>query len=187
MDHAEVIGLLIICSGIALILSFVIPIVAYRRWRRKGLLGGCILQPVAFVLLFIVVSFVISSITNLCNHAGTMVCVRCVEEDRDCRMSETWYIKDNGTCHYEFEKGSHNHSVVQCGNDYYESEHSVERVASELGIKEELGMEVYFDLNRRTVTPIYYNKSVDIVSVDWDKVENYFGHAVGINEKLPME
>jgi hypothetical protein len=171
-------GVLFFISAIvlALLVSFAVPVLAFQRWQRKGAVIGCLLQPV----VLLVVSFLLIegyfAITDSMHHAGTMVCVRSIEEDRNCRFEETWYIKADGTCYYEFDKGSHSHSQEPCGNDSYGRERPVERIDSMTALKTELHLVVYFDLQHRKVTPVFGSDTIEVVSVDWDRVGKYFSN-----------
>lgn len=157
-----------------LITLIVISLFGRKRWNKKRRIIGCVSQIILFLLLIVLLPSLILSVDVLISHSGTMVCVRYIEEEGDCQILETWYIKEDGTCHYELDKGSHEHAVNPCGNDFLERKHKIERIESKFGIKTDFGMEVSFDINKQIVIPYYYGKPVEIVSVDRDRVEKYF-------------
>ena len=174
MDFATALIIFCIAGFVAFLLSFLIPIYFRRRWKGKGIAIGCLLQVATFIMFLIILPFAIAVGEMVVNRWNTMVCVQYIEEDRDCRYSETWRIKGNGTCIYEVDKGSHHHAVIPCGNDYYSSSYEVSRVTNEYVIEANLGMKVYFDMKNRQATALYASKEIEVVDIDWDRVETYF-------------
>ena len=172
MDYGSLFIVLCIAGAVMLLLAVVIPTWGYRRWRRKGLIGGCLSLPLVGIVIIMVMIGVYAALSND-SHDDAMAYVRYVEEDRDCHFEERWFLNTDGTCYYEHDKGSHDHAVQPCGNDTYGYELSMTRVDSCLAPKIS-DLIVYFNLNQRTVTPVYHQEEIEVVSVDWEKVEAFF-------------
>lgn len=105
-----------------------------------------------------------------------MVEVKLVEEDRDCRFVTTWWLKPDNTYFSEFDKGSNDHKVEPCGNDFYGDTGTFTRLDYANAIKANIypSLVIYFDLDSLKVTPVYNNDTIEVVSADWERIKDYF-------------
>lgn len=61
-----------------------------------------------FFLMVIIIT-PISLFKGCQQEEGTMLCIRNIEENRDCRFEEMWYLKNDGSISYHYDKGSNGH------------------------------------------------------------------------------
>ena len=105
-----------------------------------------------------------------------MVGVRLVEETRDCRYERTWWMKPDDTYYFVFDKGSNSHKVEPCGNDHYRDNGKFTRIDSLSAIKTDYNPPfiIYFDLDSQKVTPIWDKDTLEVISADWSRINDYF-------------
>lgn len=162
---------------IAMVLAFLLSLVVFFRIQRKWL--GCILQVLSFIGFSLILIFILAMF-GTCQEAsakkGAMVGVRLVEETRDCRYERTWWMKPDDTYYFVFDKGSNSHKVEPCGNDHYGDRGNFTRIDSLCAIKTDYNppFVIYFDLENQKVTPIWDKDTLDVVSADWDRINDYF-------------
>jgi hypothetical protein len=164
---------IMIAMGVSFLLSLFVLFNTKRKWL------GCIFQIFTFLLLFIISCFILSmyrSCVSASNAKESMVGVRLIEEDRDCRFETTWWMKNDNTYYYEYDKRSNDHCVEPCGNDSYEGKGTFMRIDSIYAIKANVNPSfvIYFDLNNHKVTPIYNNDTIEVIRADWKLIEDYF-------------
>lgn len=162
---------------VAMVVSFLLSLFVLFNAKRKWL--GCILQIFTFLLLFIMSSFILSmyrSCVSVSNAKESMVGVRLIEEDRDCRFETTWWMKNDNTYYYEYDKRSNDHRVELCGNDSYEGKGTFMRIDSIYAIKANANPSfvIYFDLKNHKVTPLYDNDTIEVIHADWKLIDEYF-------------
>lgn len=172
MDFDSLFIVMFIAVAVMLLLTVAIPLMAYKRWRRKGLVWGCLSLPVIGIILFFVTIGIYATLTDI-SHKNAMAYVRYVEEERDCRFEERWFFSADGTCYYEYDRGSHDHAVEPCGNDTFGHELATTRVDSCYAVKTS-DLIVYFNFNQRVVTPMYHGQKIEVVNVDWEKAAKFF-------------
>lgn len=159
--------------GIAFLLSFIIHFIIRRRWL------GCILQLLVFIVLSIsIMTFLVSfrGCASAFEEMDAMVSVRLIEETRDCRYERTWWMKPDNTYYLVFDKGSNNHKVEPCGNDHYGDRGTFTRIDSICAIKTDYNPPfiIYFNLDSQKVTPVWGEDTLEVVSVDWKRINEYF-------------
>ncbi|MBE6257242.1 MAG: hypothetical protein E7103_04705 [Prevotella sp.] len=158
-------------------LSFLISLFVFFNTKRKWL--GCILQFVSFAVLLIF-SGIVFAMFRRCvrdsNASEAMVGVRLTEEDQDCRYETTWWMKPDNTYYYEYEKGSNQHKVEPCGNDSYDDKGTFVCLDSINAIKANINPSfvIYFDIDSQIVTPIYNNDTIEVITVNWELIKEYF-------------
>ena len=162
---------------IAMVMSFVISLFVFFNAKRKWL--GCILQFFTFIALIIFSGMLFGmcrGFVDSSNESEAMVGVRLIEEDRDCRYETKYWMKPDDTYYYEFEKESNQHKVEPCGNDSYSGKGTFMRIDSIYAIQARSNPDfvIYFDLDSQKVTPIYDNDTLEVISTDWDRVNDYF-------------
>ena len=87
MDFDSLFIVIFIAVAVMLLLTVAIPMLAYKRWRRKGLVWGCLSLPVIGIILLFVTIGIYATLTDI-SHKNAMAYVRYVEEERDCRFEE---------------------------------------------------------------------------------------------------
>lgn len=165
-----------IAGGIAFLLS----IFVFRLFRRKWL--GCIVQFIAFIILFLVMSTIVWLYMNLfvssANKEDSMVGVRAIEEDRNCRIVNEWWMKADDTYYYECDKGivDDPETVVPCDIELWGDRGTYTRLDSLNAIKVNINPDlvIYFDLDSQRVTPIYNKDTIEVISTDWNRIKEYF-------------
>lgn len=162
---------------IAMGLAFLLSLVVFFKIQRKWL--GCILQLLSFIGFSLILIFILAMF-GTCQEASeeteAMVGVRLVEETRDCRYERIWWMKPDDTYYFIFDKGSNSHKVEPCGNDHYGDNGKFTRIDSLCAIKTDYNPPfiIYFDLDSQKVTPIWDKDTLEIISADWDRINDYF-------------
>ena len=170
--HEQYNGIMIV-MGLAFLLSLVVFFKIQRKWL------GCILQLLSFIGFSLILIFILAMF-GTCQEAfeetEAMVGVRLVEETRDCRYERIWWMKPDDTYYFIFDKGSNSHKVEPCGNDHYGDNGKFTRIDSLCAIKTDYNPPfiIYFDLDSQKVTPIWDKDTLEIISADWDRINDYF-------------
>ena len=164
---------IMIAMGLAFLLSFMVFFKIQRKWL------GCLLQLLSFIGLSLILLFILVML-GFCREAfeeaSAMVGVRLVEETRDCRYERTWWMKPDDTYYLVFDKESNSHRVEPCGNDHYGDKGHFTRIDSIYAIKTDYNppIIIYFDLDSQKVTPIWGEDTLEVVSADWERIQEYF-------------
>ena len=148
--------------------SILIPMYGYMRKRWKGLAIGCLIQPIACaVILGLVfggiVAFEISSLDRQTKSA--MVAVKTVEQGKQGTDTLEWYLKDDDECIRCVSRHSTRYNLYDVIR--------LDSVAAGVSVDDRIV--VRFDLKNQKVTATDYDKPIEVVSVNWDKVKAYFG------------
>ena len=159
---------------VLLVLSFIIPFYGLIRHRFKGLLLGCLIQPficgIACMLAIVgIVAYQRNVIRKQRNAA--MVTVREVVEDSIEALNYTWYLKADEECLFEI--------MPTDGDVEYPDQFQRTKLFDVVPLDSfrvcvDDRVVVAFDLNERKVTATDYDEPIEVVSVDWDKVNKYF-------------
>lgn len=178
MTENETYFIPLIVGVISLILSSYIPRYGYKRWNKFGAFLGCLIQSIVLVCFMVLITTPYSLFRGCQQEGGTMLCIRNVEEDRDCRFEEMWYLKSDGSISYHFDKESNDHHVEPCGNDSYWERLDVSFARNDsvpiLTYYHIGDIKIYFDLDEHKVTPTFNNDTIEVISVNWDMVEQFF-------------
>lgn len=162
---------------IAMVVSFIISLFVFFNAKRKW--TGCILQFFTFVVLFLF-SGLLFGICRGCvdssNESEAMVGVRLVEDTRNCRYERIWWMKPDNTYYFIYDKGSNSHKVEPCGNDHFGDKGNFTRIDSLCAIKTDYNppLVIYFDLDSQKVTPIWDKDTLEVISADWNRINDYF-------------
>lgn len=162
---------------IAMGLAFLLSLVVFFKIQRKWL--GCILQLLSFIGCTLILIFILAMF-GTCQEAseetGAMIGVRLVEETRDCRYERTWWIKPDDTYYFVFDKGSNSHKVEPCENDHYGDKGNFTHIDSIYAIKMDYNppFVIHFDLDSQKVIPIWDKDTLEVVSTDWNLINEYF-------------
>ncbi|MBR0180037.1 MAG: hypothetical protein IJQ04_00015 [Prevotella sp.] len=159
------------------VFSLFIPFYGFMRKRFKGLLLGCILQPVIFAI--------IAAITLLCayfyyernlvkHRENAMITLKQKSDDTPDPYISRWHIKPDGECFYEFGKEDKEKPGVL---DIYDNDdialYDVVPMDSFRVCVDDV-ITVQFDLKNRKVKALNYDVPLEVENVDWEKVEAYF-------------
>ena len=141
----------VLALAVIVMLTFLLPCYGFLRKSWKGLGMGCLLQPVAIILGFLLV--LLSYFEN------------------PDSVWHTWYLKPDEECYHEHrfsevdEDGDTVHrNVANC--------YDVVRIDSTtVGVEDRIV--VCFDLKNHTAIATSLNDTVEIIQIDWPKVEAY--------------
>ena len=158
----------------ALVLATIaIPFYGYLHKGWKGLGLGCLLQPVVAVVLCCMVgvgAFILRKRALTRYHDEALVVVRTTAENEKDTLLRTWYLKADGECLCESRKPDMD------STDYKDASLKLYDVVPldsfSLGVDDRIV--VRFNLSSHTTTATDLDEPVDIVRVDWPKVESYF-------------
>lgn len=179
MDFDTSMIVFMVLAIVLLLASFALPVLAFRRWRLKGAVLGCLAQFVVFLLTLTLLFGVFIFIDNAFNTWNSMLVVSNVEEDQCCRYEQTWYLKPDGTVYYKYDKGSHDHAPEPCGNDSHSATFEIRRDSSShslsvMGISCDLYLSV--DVKNHTISPIGMIGKTEVLKVDWEQIEEYLNN-----------
>lgn len=148
---------------LVLMASIVIPFYGYMRKRWKGLALGCLIQPIACIVVFGVVfggiiAYEVLTLRQQCESA--MVTVKTIEQGANGTDTLKWYLQDE-ECLVKSEGNRQRYDVVR-----------LDSLAA--GVSVEDRIVVRFDLKNQKATATDYDQPIEILKVDWDKVRAYF-------------
>ena len=138
--------------------TIVIPCYGYARKGLKGLGLGCALQPFVALLLCLCV-----------------VAVRTTTVEKGDTLVRIWRLKPDEECMCEMR------SLETDSTDYDDVEFFDAVPTDSFTLSVDDHIVVRFDLDSRRATATDCDQPIDVVSVDWEKVEAYF------NEKEERE
>jgi len=175
VDLSEEYYLYVIFALAAIVmLSFFIPCYGFLRKSWKGLGIGCLVQPVAIVLgiiLVVLCSYWYETYQENKNHEEAMVTVHGVVVLDPDTAWHTWYLKPDEECF-------HKHRFLAVDNDGDSSYHNVSSYydivrldSTSVGVEDRLV--VCFDLKNHTAIATQSGDTVEILQIDWPKVEAY--------------
>lgn len=152
--------------------SFTIPFVGYIRKRWKGLAIGCVMQPLFCVIvsLLTVLGIVFYQKYNLRNQRkDAMVVVK--KTDNNENSVHFWYLKTNDECYYEY-KEKENADNEYTGFDRGKRFDVVPLDSFRVEVDDKIV--VKFDISNHKATATEHGEPIEIVSIDWDRVNDYF-------------
>lgn len=148
---------------LVLMASIMIPFYGYMRKRWKGLALGCLIQPIACIVVFGVVfggiiAYEVLTLRRQCESA--MVTVKTIEQGANGTDTLKWYLQDE-ECLVKSEGNRQRYDVVR-----------LDSLAA--GVSVEDRIVVRFDLKNQKATATDYDSPAEILNVDWEKVQAYF-------------
>ena len=157
-----------------LLVSFLIPCYGFHRKEWKGLGVGCLIQPffVGIVCMIVVAVAYYYRRQNFSQYRDeAMVVVRKGSVEKNDSLLYTWYLRPDEECMYEVRKPDPEDTD---STDFGEVNFFdvVPLEGATLGVED--CIVVRFDLSAHTVTATDDDEPMDIVRVDWPKVEAYF-------------
>ena len=177
-----------------LVASIAIPCYGLYRKRLKGLALGCLIQPFVFglfcILLAIGVRLYHNNEINKCRDAAMVTVRKTVVEGTDTILY-TWYMKPDEECLYTVEVSGRKDVDNDDEDEDEDSEKSDNKKKEDINLfdvvtidSNTLGIEdrvvVHLDVDSRTATATDFDEPIDVVNIDWEKVENY------MNTHLPL-
>ena len=166
------------CVIVVLLLStFSFPFIGFSRKRWKGMALGCVIQPVTCaVIVFMTITCIgLLEECSLKKHrSNTMVTLRKVSPEG----TQNWYL--NGPkeeCYYKFEQGD---SVKEEKRRKWSQSSDLFDIVplDSTSVCVDDRIIVKFDLKKRQVTATDFDKPIEVVSVDWDRVDWYWTKTV---------
>lgn len=168
-------NLSIIVFCVALIISFFVPFYGYKKKRKKGLALGCLMQPVVFFLLGLFLTFFVVKYEDhhfSLEEDASMAIVR-YTENGDCVVSQTWILNPNGKCTMVFDQSPAANAEYPCNIDHFVEEYTIIALDS-FACEVDKRVEVRFDLQRKKVIAADRSDTLEVVSVNWEKVRDFF-------------
>ena len=163
---------IVLALAALLLVSFLIPLYAFLRRRWKGLLlGGCLFQPlmlvVSVLMTYLFTYFYDRHFIRTCRETA-MVTLRETEVMETDTLSHLWYLKPDEECFYEM--------VISGKDDNYTDADEVYDVVfrDSVSVAVEDLIVVTFDRQNRTVSATNDDQPIEVVGVNWDRVEEYF-------------
>lgn len=151
-----------------LVTSVFIPFLGFIHKRWKGLAIGCVLQPIVFVLFCVaVVLGIVAFQEHYMNkqQKEAMIIIRKTVADGDDKGTHTWYLKDFEECLYIYENDDKNSRRAN-QQDRLLDVLPIDSVS--VGIDDRIV--VKFDMKKRHVTATDFDKPIEVIRVDWDKI-----------------
>ena len=166
---------LVLGMAALVLVSIIIPFYGFFRKRWKGLALGCLIQPIVLVSAFLLVGgglYLYMDYIEDTYRSEAMVSVhKAVVQDSDT-ISNTWYLKPDEECFHEYrgkEIDEDGDTTTNLTTHYYDV---VRLDSTSVGVEDRLV--VHFDFSSRTVTATDEDDTVEVISVNWDKVKTYF-------------
>ncbi len=150
--------------------SILIPIYGYFHKRWKGLAIGCIVQPLICVILFFLTIggiFIYQRHTLNKHRKDAMVKVRKIDAEGDTLI---WYVKPNEECCFECREKNDDNAVLSPKNMKLFDVVPLDSFAVCIDDK----IVVKFDMENRKATATEYDKPIEVISIDWDKVSAFY-------------
>ncbi len=165
---------LIVVAILLLTLSNFIPYYGFMFKRWKGLLLGCLLQPIVSVLICVATGFFIYfhiQRGESKNREAAMLTIRKTLISNDTISTHLWYLKPNDECFYEYTVAT-TFDVDADVDPEGQTFHDIIPVDSHTVCVDDRIL-VTFDLQNRQVTATDYDEPMEVVNVNWDRVNAY--------------
>ena len=150
---------------IVFLVSFAIPSYGYRRKRWKGFFIGILVQIAVFILVGVVIGFGSMQYVHYTVKKeldGAMVTVRGTDVARHRNDTLVWSLTPDEVCLV----GNNNVNVRK--RIYYDF---IRLSPVSVGVEDRIV--VKFDVKRKKVTATDMDKPMEVVQVDWEKVNHY--------------
>ena len=170
----------LLLTVLAIMGSFVIPILGYQRKRMKGVAIGCLLQPVVCGVVFLILlalSVIYGNIKGYYQRKSMMVTVRTTEPGVYGTDTLTRYLKPDNECLVEYKRLVMADSTETDSLDIYEGRDRFDIIRLDslsTAVCVEDHIIVRFDLQNQKATATDYDQPIEVVDIDWDKVKAYF-------------
>ncbi|MBR0047778.1 MAG: hypothetical protein IJP74_00440 [Prevotella sp.] len=173
LDHAFTFYFTVAMVLMAVIVaSLTIPFYGFMRKRWKGMAIGCLLQPVVCGIAISIGLYFIGTHEEYDYdkmHDEAMVVLR---KKGSGNKTHTWYLKADDECLYEYYENNEEERK-RYRRHFHEKLFDVIPMDSFRVCVDDVVV-VSFDMEDRKVTAVDYDEPVEVVRVDWDRVEGYF-------------
>ena len=168
-------NLSIIVFCVALIISCFVPYYGYKKKQKKGLVFGCLMQPVVFFLLGLFLTFIAVKYDDqqFSQEEDASMAILRYTENGDCIVSQTWILNPNGKCTMVFDQSPATNTEYPCNTDHFVEEYTITALDS-FACEVDRRVKVCFDLQRQKVIAIDRIDTLEVVSVSWEKVRDFF-------------
>ena len=163
------------------VISLFIPFYGFMRKRFKGLLLGCILQPIIFAIIAAIIligTYYYYERSMVKHRENAMIILKQKSDNTPDPYISRWHLKPDGECFYEFGKEDKNNPDVL---DIYDNDdvalYDIVPMDSFRVCVDDV-ITVQFDIKNRKVKALNYDKPLEVENIDWDKVEAYFNNKV---------
>ncbi len=160
---------------VLLIISNAIPFYGFMHKRWKGCFLGCLIQPVVcalFIMIAIVCIVFHQQYGTRKLRKAAMVTLRKTEIKGNTRHTFIWHLKPDEECFYEYKKTPVSESKDNVKNEDEELYDVVPLDSFSVCVDDRIV--VRFDLKNRMATATNYGEPIEVVRIDWDKVNAYF-------------
>ncbi len=157
------------------VISIIIPLGGFFLKKWKGLAMGCVIQPL-FIVLFTVLIIVGATVCwqyDLKKHEnGAMVVLKKGYNDTlNNKGVNYWYLQDDGECFCDFgETGNSGLAFILYGSMRFYDVILMDSFRVCVDDK----VVVKFDMEKRRATASEYEDTLEVVNVDWEKVDAFF-------------
>ena len=166
-------------SLIVAVLAIILSLFVHRLFKKRWL--GCLVQFFVFIVIFCVlvpVSHIVMDIVSSSHKDGAMIGVRHTEQDRNCKIQKEWWLKPDDTFYFECDEGitENPETVVPCDIELWGDYGNYHRIDSVYAVKMDYNplFLIYFDLDSMNVTPVWGEDTLEVVSIDWERIKEYF-------------
>jgi len=161
------------------VISLFIPFYGFMSKRFKGLLLGCIIQPIVFGIIAVILTcgiyyYLTHEIAR--HREDSMVTLIHKSDTTQEAYISKWHIKPDGECFYEFGKHKKDKpGILEIDDNDDIALFDVIPLDSFRVCVDDV-ITVKFDLKNRKVSALNYDKPMEVENVDWNKVETYFNN-----------
>lgn len=156
---------------VLLVATVSFPFFGYIQKRWKGAAIGCALMPIACVILSTITVVGIAAYQRIHLHKQRKDAMVVVKKTTDKGYSDFWYLKTNDDCFYEY-KEKENSDVEYTGFD--RAKHFDVVPLDSCSVEVDDKIVVKFDLEHQKATASEYDEPIEVVNVDWERVNEYF-------------
>lgn len=153
-----------------IIATNLIPFYGFSRKRWKGLAIGCLVQPfIAAIISLIVICgvYFYQKYEFRSLRKAAMVSVKEMDAEGNAHF---WHMKPDEECFYEFREKDTSFDYLS----YIDVKLFDVVPLDSVSVCVDDHIVVKFDTERRKVTAMDYDEPMEVVNVDWEKVEKYF-------------
>lgn len=153
--------------------TILIPYYGFSRKRLKGLAVGCILQPIVCAIICLLVSLSIVFYEKYEVRKYRKAAMVTVKKTDSIGNVQTWNLKADEECLYEYM----NKNEIEKDSKYLKFDKMelfdvVPMDSFRVCVDDKIV--VCFDLQNRKATAAEYDEPLEVVNIDWEKVDDYF-------------
>ena len=175
--------LLIMTILTIVVASLMIPLFGFLHKRWKGLALGCLIQPFAIALFFLLTILAYNLVLGHDIRKQTEEAMVIVQKTDTIGNKEIWYLKPNDECFYKFKDKEEDDSRKGNLSDLRHLKFFDVLPLDSNGVCVDDKIFVHFDFQKHQAKATEFDEPLKVVSVNWDKVTEYFNN----QRKKPAE